>query len=72
MKTLYEQLTDEQREHIDLYGSKYPMLTQNILDGLKNNHVIIYLTLDTAMNIYDCFLLGGEFNFNKLHNFFKN
>jgi len=71
MKTLYEQLTDEQREQLDFYGTKYPQITARITETLKEEYHSTNIILSIALDIHNCFC-KGSFDFCEFTEIFEN
>jgi len=66
---LYDKLSPEALKVLDQEMIKYPNLTQGIVDALKNNDVVITLTLGQCISIGSAF--GFECTAINLFNFFE-
>lgn len=72
MKTLYEQLTQEQLEVIKERDIKYPTITGDVVEALKSNYVVTKLTMGDALNVHNIFYPYKGFDFCELYKLFEN
>lgn len=67
--SLYDKLSPEALKVLDQEMVNYPNLTQGIVDALKNNDVVITLTISQGISIGAAF--GFECTATNLFSFFE-
>ena len=72
MKTLYEQLTEEQKAVIKKHSIKFPAITEYAVEEMKKIYVVTKLTLENALNIYNIFYPSKGFDFCRFYELFEN
>ena len=67
--TLYERLSPEQVEKVELYAKDYPYSTENLIKGLSENDHVDHLTV-LQFSIL-CHALDMKQDLNSLYELFK-
>ena len=70
-KTLYQQLTDKQRQAIEKEAKEFPNTWESILDELNSNYGTTYLKLGNAMTLHGL-LYRDPFDLNQYFDIFQN
>ena len=69
MKTLFEQLTESAYIALQQYAILYPVLGENIIKDLKNNHSWLDIKVHTSIQL--CDMHNVTFNVVDLNSYFK-
>ena len=72
MKTLYERLSEENRQKIEDASKKWPTTMLILVTFLRQNYSWNLMRIDDAMSLHDAIEPSSVFDLSRFINFFDN